>query len=141
MERFSRFFSRLGLYRNVEEGWVTGVCAGIADRLGIKPFWIRILFAGITIISRSIAAVIAYLLLAFLMKSRASKDGAPSLAGVQMAYRDLAATVTVPPGSTAGQVHTLKARFSALDLRLNNLEAAVMTDELSLRRKFKDIGG
>jgi hypothetical protein len=35
----------------------------------------------------------------------------------------------------------IAARFAALDSRLNMIEAAVMSDELSLRRKFRDLGG
>jgi hypothetical protein len=59
---------------------------------------------------------------------------------VQTAYRDLADSVA--PAAAAGRrVSELKTRFARLDARLNNLEAAVMSDELSLRRKFRDIGG
>jgi hypothetical protein len=46
-----------------------------------------------------------------------------------------------PTAASGRRVAELKARFARLDARLNNLEAAVMSDELSLRRKFRDIGG
>ena len=32
-----------GLYRNPYHGWVAGVCAGIAERMGISPIWLRLL--------------------------------------------------------------------------------------------------
>jgi phage shock protein C len=135
----TRFFSRLGLYRNVKDGWITGVCAGIAGRLGIKPFWVRIAVALITAIGHFIGPAIIYLLLAFLMKPRDEAGGATQ-AGVQTAYRDL--TDSVAPAAAGGRrVTELKTRFARLDARLNNLEAAVTSDELSLRRKFRDIGG
>jgi phage shock protein C len=135
----TRFFTRHGLYRNVTDGWITGVCAGIADRLGIKPFWVRIAVALITAIGHFIGPAIVYLLLAFLMKPR-DEAGAAAPAGVQTAYRDL--TDSVAPAAAAGRrVTELKTRFARLDARLNNLEAAVTSDELSLRRKFRDIGG
>jgi phage shock protein C len=139
MKRFSQFFSRLGIYRNVTGGWITGVCAGIAERIGIKPIWVRIIVAILTVAAHFIAPVIIYLLLAFFMKPRGAA-GSASPAGVQMAYRDLADSVT-PTAASGRRVAELKARFARLDARLNNLEAAVMSDELSLRRKFRDIGG
>lgn len=141
MQKLKLWFSRLGLYRDVKRGWITGVCAGIADRIGFKPIWVRILFVLVTAIPHIIAPIIIYLLLAFLIKPR-DQAGAASPAGVQMAYRDLAASVTAPLGTAPGRrVTELKARFANLDTRLNSLEAAVMSDELSLRRKFRDIGG
>jgi phage shock protein C len=119
----TRFFSRLGLYRNVKEGWITGVCAGIADRLSVKPFWVRIAIALITAIGHFIGPAIVYLLLAFLMKPRDEAGGA------------------TPAAAAGRRVTELKTRFARLDARLNHLEAAVTSDELSLRRKFRDIGG
>jgi len=141
MKRLSRFFNSLGIYRDVKKGWITGVCAGIAERLAIKPIWVRILFVVVTAVPHIIAPIIIYLLLAFLIKPR-DAAGSASPAGVQMAYRDLADSVTAPLGlNPASRVTDLKTRFASLDARLNNLEAAVMSDELSLRRKFRDIGG
>ncbi len=141
MKKLSRFFSRLGIYRDVKQGWITGVCAGIAERLAIKPIWVRILFIAVTAAPHDIAPVIIYLLLAFLIKPH-DAAGAASPAGVQMAYQDLADSVTAPlRPNPASRVTDLKARFANLDARLNHLEAAAMSDELSLRRKFRDIGG
>jgi len=35
----------------------------------------------------------------------------------------------------------LRTRFTAIDARLSRIEAIVTSDELSLRRKFRDLGG
>ena len=135
----SRYLTSLGLYRNVKAGWITGVCAGIAERITIKPVWVRVAVVVITVVAHFIAPAILYLLLAFLMKPR-DEAGAAAPAGVQTAYRDIKDTVA--PAAAAGRrASELKARFARLDARLNHLEAAVMSDELSLRRKFRDIGG
>jgi len=136
--QWDKISNRLGLYRNTENGWVAGVCAGIADRLHIKPIWIRGLFVIASLVPHSFVGVLFYFALAFLMQPRAGATAASSPAGVQMAYRDLTASLGPAPRS---QVSNLKSRFSALEARLNDLEAAAMSDELSLRRKFKDIGG
>jgi phage shock protein C len=136
--QWDRISHRLGLYRDTENGWVAGVCAGIAGRLHIRPVWIRGLFILASLIPNSFVGVLFYFALAFLMQPRAGAAAAASPAGVQMAYRDLTASFSPNSGR---QVSDLKSRFASLDSRLNNLEAAALSDELSLRRKFRDIGG
>jgi phage shock protein C len=140
MLQWANLTTRIGLYRDTKAGWIAGVCAGIAERAAIKPFWIRLGFALVTAVTHGFF-LIAYFALAFLMKPRPGAEAPASASGAQMAYRDLAQTVTSPFAAGGRQVNDLKARFAALDARLNGLEAAVLTDELSLRRKFRDIGG
>jgi phage shock protein C len=141
MARWDEFSDRVGLYKDTQRGWIAGVCAGIAERIGVKPFWVRgayVLFAAVT---HGIPALLAYIGLAFVLKPRAGASAAATPAGVQMAYRNLADSVGPAFGPTPGrQVAGLSARFAALDARLNNLEAAVTSDEVSLRRKFRDLG-
>jgi phage shock protein C len=139
MKRFSQFFVRVGIYRDVKAGWITGVCAGIAERLSIKPIWVRLVVVIVSVAAHCIVPLIVYLLSAFFIKPR-GETGQASPAGVQMAYRDLADSVT-PTLASGRRVAELKTRFATLEARLNNLEAEVMSDRLSLRRKFRDIGG
>ena len=56
--QWDKISTRLGLYRNTENGWVAGVCAGIADRLHIKPIWIRGLFVIASLIPHSFVGVL-----------------------------------------------------------------------------------
>ncbi|MDE8347626.1 MAG: PspC domain-containing protein [Acidocella sp.] len=142
MAKWDNLSDRLGIYRDTRNGWIAGVCAGIAARLRVKPLWVRGVFVLLAAVPHSIIGLLAYFALAFMLRPRAGLDEASSSAGVQLAYRDLAESVTSPFGSTSGrQVSGLKSRFAALDARLNNLEAAVTSNEISLRRKFKDLGG
>jgi phage shock protein C len=141
MALWNNLSARLGIYRNTSEGWIAGVCAGIGERLHIHPIAIRLAFLLLGTVHHGFVAVLLYFILAFLLKPRAGAAASSSPAGVEMAYRDLADTVTSPFGSAPGRrVAELKNRFAALDGRLNNLEAAVMSDEISLRRKFRDLG-
>jgi len=137
-----RLSERLNVYRNTQCGWIAGVCAGIGDRLGIKAIWVRIAFLAIgPILHDHWIGIILYVALAFLLQPRAGVAAAASPAGVQRAYREFADTVGstfTPPPTRASD---LKSRFAAMDDRLNNLEAAAMSDEISLRRQFRDLGG
>lgn len=58
------------LERRMDNKWIFGVCSGIADRLGVKPLWVRLAFVvipalpgGLAIPPVAIAYVIAGLLL------------------------------------------------------------------------------
>ena len=68
MKRINEFFSRLGVYRNVKDGWITGVCAGIADRVGVDPIWMRGAFVLASLVLH-IIVVLLYFALAFLLIS------------------------------------------------------------------------
>lgn len=141
MGKWDDVSDRLGVYRDTQNGWIAGVCAGIAARIGVKPLWIRGLFVLLAAVLHGVFGLLGYFVLAFLLRPRAGVNATSSPAGVQMAYRNFADSVVSPFGTTPGrQVAGLKSRFAALDSRLNHLEAAVTSDEISLRRKFKDIG-
>ncbi|MDQ2070293.1 PspC domain-containing protein [Natronospira bacteriovora] len=59
----------LGLYRDPEWGVVFGVCAGLAGRIGVNPWGIRVL-ALISLVFFTAITVTAYLLAAFLLPRR-----------------------------------------------------------------------
>jgi phage shock protein C len=139
---------RFGVYRNTAGGWIAGVCAGIADRLAIKTFWVRIAFVLLATIAHAIPAIILYVLCVLALKPRSVPAGygaAPYSAGSPGYFADRfypsAYSTTAPPSAGAPRLTDIASRFAALDARLNHIEAAVMSDELSLRRKFRDLGG
>ncbi len=140
---------RYNLYRNTSRGKIAGVCAGLGDRLGIKPNWIRLGFilAALSVF-HAIPAVLIYLALAIVMRPATAPIGyvvveeprrrrrgrEPAYDGAQAAP----APIWTPPAS---RLNELRTRFTAIDARLSRIEAIVTSDELSLRRKFRDLGG
>ncbi len=52
------------LYRDVDDKVVSGVCAGIAHRMGIDPIWIRIIYIVFTLATAFFTGLIVYLILA-----------------------------------------------------------------------------
>ncbi len=146
MGRWASFAERRGLYRNTKRGWIAGICAGIGDFAGVKPFWIRIAFIALTCVTHCLPAIILYIVLTFILKPRSGIDAAPASwsEGVKpdRIFADRYMFATVPPAQNPGsRLTTLKTRFTALEARLARIEAAIMSDELSLRRKFRDLGG
>lgn len=145
MGRLDSFFIRQGIYRNTAKGWIAGVCAGIADFLGVKPRWIRIAFIVMFLVIHGWPAVLLYVALVFIMK----KSGGGIYAGPvkwsegirpENMFADRYASFTTLPETPGSRLSELKTRFTALEARLSRIEATVTSDELSLRRKFRDLG-
>jgi phage shock protein PspC (stress-responsive transcriptional regulator) len=168
---------RWGIYRNTKCGWIAGVCCGIADRLAVKPIFVRGGFVLLGMVGHGIPIILLYIAGVLLLEPRSVApgfDGAFAAGGFgsgptgpgyfadrfyhnqgpedcgprgqgqdcKPAARGSASGAAGPGGPAPGaSLGALGARFAALDVRLNNIEAAVMSDELSLRRKFRDLGG
>jgi phage shock protein C len=136
---------RWNVYRNSSRGMIAGVCAGLSDKLGVKTGWIRAAFVVFAVVEHAIPAVIIYLLLALIMRPRGepigyvTPDAMPN--GGQGPYAWPANGAYAGPFPPAGtRLTELKTRFTALDARLNRIEAIVTSEDLSLRRKFRDLG-
>ena len=66
-ESLDRFFS--GLYRDRENGWLFGVCAGLADRYRVNVVGVRVLF-GALLVFWTIPTGIVYLAMGLLLRDR-----------------------------------------------------------------------
>ena len=49
------------LYRSVDEGRLTGLCAGLGNYLGIDPVVIRLIWVGATLVTGIVPGAVAYL--------------------------------------------------------------------------------
>ncbi len=121
--------SRHRLYRDPEHGLLAGVCAGIADYLGIERIVIRLAFV-VALVCFIVPAALAYILLAIALPKRppalyASEEEATFWRGV----------ATQPDDTLAG----LRRRFGDLEGRLRAMERQVTSGELDLHRKFRDL--
>lgn len=89
---------RRRLYRLKEEGYLFGVCAGLAAYLGVDATVIRILFALLTLFSNG-SGILVYVLLVFLVpKARTDKEKATA-AGEPFTAREWADSVRETSGS------------------------------------------
>jgi phage shock protein C len=125
--------ARAGLMRDSGRGLIAGVCAGIGERLGVSPNWVRLAFILLAALWHGAAAIALYIILALVMP----KD-APGLPERPARGYDGGGWRAAP--NPAPPVGDIAARFAALDARLNRLEATVTTNEFSLRQKFRDLG-
>ncbi len=120
---------RTRLYRDPAHGIVAGVCAGIADYLGVERIAVRIAFV-IALFLFFPPTVLAYVILAIALPKRpptlyASRED-------EAFWRGMAAA----PDDT---LHALGRRFGDLETRLRAMERGVTSSEFELHRKFRDL--
>ncbi|MGB5247206.1 MAG: PspC domain-containing protein [Woeseia sp.] len=60
---------RRGLYRDRENGWIFGVCAGLAERFNYDPLLVRIV-AVLALLILTVPTAIAYLAATLLIRPR-----------------------------------------------------------------------
>ena len=118
------------LYREPENGRVAGVCAGVANYLGISPLVVRVLTI-VSIFAFPPPTIVGYILLALILPVKP-----PNL------YRNekeetFWRQVSMSPERT---LHSLRHKRKALDQRLAAIEALVTSEEFELRREFRDLG-
>jgi phage shock protein C len=173
MSRWDRFSDslgdRYGLYRDPDRGMIAGVCAGIADYLGVRTFLVR-LAAVFALCFFVFPVLIAYVVLAFFLP-RQPRDFGPrresyrdqwrasrreERRAARKAYRAerraerhaerdaYRAGGQYRSNGSASAHETLQAlldKFSGLENRLAHIEGEVTSSDFELKRKFRDIGG
>ena len=122
--------TRYRLWRDTDRGMLAGVCAGIADYIGVEPIVIR-LVAVLGLVFFFPPTIAAYIILALVLKPKppalyASPDEEAFWRGVGTAPADT--------------LHSLKRKFADLEARLGQMESQVVSGDFELRRKFRDLG-
>lgn len=116
------------LYRDKQKGMVCGVCAGIADYLGVDRGIVRI----ITLISFFVmpATILGYLAMCLLLPIRP-----------QQLYKDERDEVfwrgmrTSPQGTFSSMRH----KFREMEARLQRMERYVTSSRFNLDKEFRDL--
>jgi phage shock protein C len=118
--------------RYPEDGWIAGVCAGVADYFGWSVKLIRVLVIVAFVFSGFFPVGVIYLALWYLMDpadAGTTPSAAPAGRGPSGGGR--------PAGSVTPEA--AKARFERLERRLRQIEACVTQEELELRREFRNL--
>jgi phage shock protein C len=122
--------TRHRLWRDTDRGILAGVCAGIADYIGVEPIVIR-LAAVLGLIFFFPPTIVVYVVLAIVLRPKpaalyASPDEEAFWRGVGTAPADT--------------LHSLKRKFADLEARLGQMESEVASGDFELHREFRDLG-
>jgi len=123
--------SRYRLYRDPGHGLLAGVCAGIADYLGVERIVIRLGFV-VALVFFVVPAALAYIVLAVALPKRP-----PALRMSEEEAVFWRGVATAPDDTLAG----LRRHFGDLEARIRAMERQVTSGEHDLRRQFRDLGG
>ena len=121
----------MGLYRDVKNGKIAGVCAGLGQYLAIHPKYIRLAAILGCVFGFFVPILAIYILLAVVLKPL--PDGPMFHSEAEERFWR---TMSVSPNRTANDLH---ARFRTLDRRLADIESRVTSEEFNLRQKFRDL--
>ncbi|HWI28650.1 MAG TPA: envelope stress response membrane protein PspC [Stellaceae bacterium] len=122
--------NRYRLWRNPDRGIIAGVCAGIADYIGVEPVVAR-LVAVLGLVFFFPPTLAAYVILAVVLRPKpralyGSREEEQFWRGVNAAPADT--------------VQGLKMKFRDLEARLGQMETQVTSGDFELHRKFRDLG-
>lgn len=115
------------LYRS-RNGFVLGVCRGLADYLGVPVFWVRTLALGLLLFSGLWPVAGIYLLAAVLMKPE------PVLPPENDEEKEFYSSYAASPGLA---LRRLKRQYDKVDARLRRMEDTVTSKEYEWERKFR----
>jgi phage shock protein C len=122
--------TRHRLWRDTDRGILAGVCAGIADYIGVEPIVVR-LVAVLGLVFFFPPTIVVYVILAVVLRPKpralyASPDEEAFWRGVGIAPADT--------------LHSLKRKFADLEARLAQMESQVASGDFELHRQFRDLG-
>jgi phage shock protein C len=122
--------TRHRLWRNTDRGILAGVCAGIADYVGVEPIVVR-LVAVLGLVFFFPPTIVVYVILALVLRPKppalyASADEEAFWRGVGTAPADT--------------LHSVKRKFADLEARLGQMESQVASGDFDLHRRFRDLG-
>lgn len=118
------------LWRDTGRGILAGVCAGIADYIGVEPIVVR-LAAVLGLIFFFPPTIVVYVILALVLRP---KPPALYASGEEEAFWR---GVGIAPADT---LHSLKRKFADLEARLGQMERQVASGDFDLHRQFRDLG-
>jgi phage shock protein C len=117
------------LYKNRGRGKIAGVCAGVADYVGIPALVVRVV-AVIALFMLTLPTLVIYFGAAWLL------DDAPERLYDSPEEERFWRRVRATPSKTATD---LRHRFWEGERRLRRIEAHITSKEFELRRKFRDL--
>ncbi|MBL6991173.1 MAG: envelope stress response membrane protein PspC [Bacteriovoracaceae bacterium] len=117
------------LYRNRQEGWIAGVCSGLADYLDVSPGIIRFLAVIFFMFSGGMALFV-YIVGVFLLKPKPTKIFQNH--AEEVFWRG----VTRSPRDT---LSALKYKFMVLNEKVCKMEDHVTSREYELEQEYKNL--
>lgn len=128
------------MQRYPRDGWIAGVCRGIADYFDWKVQWVRVAVVAIFILSTGWPVLLVYAVLWYVMdEGELSSPDRPKWSDMPLAAARAAGTASTE--SATSSMRDIKERFARLDERLRRIEEAALNKDDALRREIDKLAG
>lgn len=125
------------LYRDTENGMLGGVCAGLANYLGIEPWIVRVIFVTFMILGTFLIPLIVYVVLVLVLDPEPPLEDEWLESDTREAHRAAAATRVSPKLG----LRVARADLRELELRLRRIERYVTSPKYTLDKGFSEMRG
>jgi phage shock protein C len=126
------------MQRYPADGWIAGVCRGIADYFDWKVQWVRVAVIAIALLTVAWPVVIVYAVLWYVMESAdLAAPVRPKWSDLPLAAARAASAASTESGTSS--MRDIKERFTRLDERLRKLEDAALSKDDDLRREIEKL--
>ena len=123
-------YSGTRLWRDPDRRILAGVCAGIADYVGLEPIVVR-LVAVLCLLFFFPPTIVAYVILAIVLRPK------PRALYANPEEEAFWRGVGTAPADT---LQSLRRKFADLEMRLGRMEGQVASGDFELHRQFRDLG-
>ncbi|WP_211916387.1 envelope stress response membrane protein PspC [Vibrio sp. B1REV9] len=124
------------LYRDPQNGKISGVCAGIANYFGAEVWLIRIVVISAALLGGTFLVLLAYVALAFMLE----KQPMTYSENIKSQQEHTLKSKPWQKGQSPDQLlSVLEGDFDKLDAKIRGMEAYVTSDAYRVNREFNKL--
>ncbi|WP_164837167.1 envelope stress response membrane protein PspC [Vibrio alfacsensis] len=124
------------LYRDPQNGKISGVCAGIANYFGAEVWLIRIVVISAALLGGTFLVLLAYVALAFMLE----KQPMTYSENIKSQQEHTLKSKPWQKGQSPDQLlSVLEGDFNKLDAKVRGMEAYVTSDAYRVNREFNKL--
>lgn len=128
----------MNLYRNKKDGWLGGVCAGLADHFNIEP-WIARLIVVIGLMFFGTLTFLAYIVACVVMARRPRGSVQQEYQYDETSHQDRPRNMFRYGHSPGERLATARERLQRVVSRVERMESYVTSKRFELDREFSKI--
>lgn len=124
------------LYRDAENGKISGVCAGLANYFGSEVWLIRILVISAALLGGSFLVLLAYIAMTLMLE----KQPVQYVESLKSQQEHTLKSKPWQQGKTADALlKTLEQEFNQIETKVRDMEAYVTSDTFKVNREFNKL--
>lgn len=127
------------LFRDREKGKIAGVCAGIADYFHFEIWLVRVIAVSIFLLGGSGLVFVLYIALWMILDVKPKPKNEDLTVDHDLNQHNLKQKVWQSGDSAKQALNDVANQFSALELRLQNLESHITSEQFDLKRQINNL--